>query len=253
MQVSDVADRYDERLRPSDYEDAATNGLQVGPGDQAVERVAFAVDAVVETVADAVEWGADLLVTHHGVVWGGLDSVTGREYDRIQPLVEGDCALYAAHLPLDGHPELGNAAQLADVLGVENRAPFGEHAGQHLGVRGTLPEATTADDLSATLAAELDTGGRPVPVLDFGPEELSEVAVLTGNGADWLREAEDAGVDAFVTGEGKGKLYHEAREAGVSVFLAGHYATETFGVRALQSLTDEWGVETTFLSHPTGL
>ena len=253
MQVSDVADRFDERLRPNDYEDAATNGVQVGPRDGEVDRVAFAVDAAAETIEDAVEWGADLLVVHHGVVWGGLDSVTGREYDRIQPLVNSDCALYAAHLPLDGHPELGNAAQLADVLGVENRAPFGEHAGEHVGVRGTLTEPTTADDLSSTLAAELDTGGRPVPVLDFGPDELSEVAVLTGSGADWLREAEAAGVDALVTGEGKGKLYHEAREAGVSVFLAGHYATETFGVQALQSVAEEWGVETRFVSHPTGL
>jgi len=253
MDVSDIAQRYDERLRVADYEDAATNGLQVGPADRPVDRVAFAVDAVVETIDAAVEWGADLLVTHHGVVWGGLDSVTGREYDRVGRLVDGDCALYAAHLPLDGHPELGNAAQLADVLGVADRAPFGEHAGEHLGVRGTLPEPTSADELSATLRAELDTAGRPVPVLEFGPDELSEVAVLTGNGADWLREAEAAGVDAFVTGEGKGKLYHEAREAGVSVFLAGHYATETFGVRALQGVADDWGVETRFLSHPTGL
>jgi dinuclear metal center YbgI/SA1388 family protein len=253
MDVSDIAQQYDERLRVDDYEDAATNGLQVGPADRAVDRVAFAVDAVVETIDAAVEWGADLLVTHHGVVWGGLDSVTGREYDRVGRLVDGDCALYSAHLPLDGHQELGNAAQLADVLGVADLEPFGEHAGEHLGVRGTFREATTADELSSTLQAELDTAGRPVQVLDFGPDELSEVAVLTGNGADWLREAEAAGVDAFVTGEGKGKLYHEAREAGVSVFLAGHYATETFGVRALRDLAVDWDVETRFLSHPTGL
>ena len=252
MQVSDVADRFDERLQPSDYEDAATNGVQVGPGDGEVERVAFAVDAAAATIEDAVEWGADLLVVHHGVVWGGLDAVTGREFDRVRPLVESGCALYAAHLPLDGHPELGNAAQLADALGVENRAPFGEHAGEHVGVRGTL-SPTTADDLAAALEAELDTGDQPVQTLDFGPDELSEVAVLTGSGADWLREAEAAGVDALVTGEGKGKLYHEAREAGVTVFLGGHYATETFGVRALQSLADDWGLDTRFVSHPTGL
>jgi dinuclear metal center YbgI/SA1388 family protein len=253
MQVSDVADRYDERLRPSDYEDAATNGVQVGPRDGEVDRVAFAVDAAEATIEAAVEWGADLLVVHHGVVWGGLDSVTGREYDRIQPLMASGCALYAAHLPLDGHPELGNAARLADALGVENRAPFGEHAGQHVGVRGTLPEPTTADVLQATLEAELDTGDQPVQAIDVGPDELYEVAIVTGSGADWLREAEAVGVDALLTGEGKGKLYHEAREAGVAAFLAGHYATETFGVRTLQSLADDWGVETTFLSHPTGL
>ncbi|WP_336036457.1 Nif3-like dinuclear metal center hexameric protein [Halobacterium yunchengense] len=252
MELSELAARYDQRLRVDDYEDAATNGVQVGPADREVERAAFAVDAAVATIEDAVEWGADVLVTHHGVVWGGIDSVTGREYDRVAPLVDGDCALYSAHLPLDGHPELGNAARLADVLGLENRAPFGEHAGEHLGTRGTAPGGYAADGLEDLLAEELDPEGG-VQVLDFGPQELEDVAVLTGSGADWLREAEAAGVDALVTGEGKHKLYHEAREAGVSVFLAGHYATETEGVRALQAVAADWGLETTFVDHPTGL
>ncbi|MFB6072958.1 MAG: Nif3-like dinuclear metal center hexameric protein [Halobacterium sp.] len=253
MDLSAIVDQWNDRLRVDDYEDAATNGLQVGPRDADVDRIAFAVDAAVATIEDAVEWGADLLVTHHGVVWGDLDAVTGREYDRIQPLLDGDCALYAVHAPLDGHPELGNAARLADLLGLENRAPFGRQGGEHVGTRGTAPTAFTADALRDRLADELDTGGRDVQVLDFGPDELQDVAVLTGAGADWLREAEAAGVDAFVTGEGEQKLYHEAREAGVSVFLAGHYATETLGVRALQSLADDWDVETTFIDHPTGL
>lgn len=252
MELSELVARYDQRLRVDDYEDAATNGLQVGPADGEVERAAFAVDAAEATIEDAVEWGADVLVTHHGVVWGGLDSVTGPEYDRIQPLVDADCALYSAHLPLDGHPELGNAAQLADVLGLENRAPFGSHAGEHLGTRGTSPSGFDADELAETLEAELDPE-RGVRVLDFGPDAIEDVAVLTGSGADWIREAAADGVDAFVTGEGKQKLYHEAREAGVSVFLAGHYATETFGVRELQSVAADWGLETTFVDHPTGL
>jgi dinuclear metal center YbgI/SA1388 family protein len=233
--------------------DAATNGLQVGPGEGDVERVAFAVDAAVETIEDALDWGADLLVTHHGVVWGGLDSVTGREFERIKPLIDGDCALYAVHLPLDGHPELGNAAQLAELLDLENRAPFGSVGDQHIGTRGTATSTFTSEELRETLESDLDTGGRGVQVLDFGPEELEDIAVLTGGGADWIREAEADGVDAFVTGEGKQKLYHEAKEAGVSVFLAGHYATETFGVQALQAVAAGWDLETTFLDRPTGL
>ncbi|WP_232686161.1 Nif3-like dinuclear metal center hexameric protein [Halobacterium zhouii] len=253
MQLSEIASDWNERLRVDDYADAATNGLQVGSREMDVERVAFAVDAAVETIEKAVEWDADLLVTHHGVVWGGLDSVTGHEYDRVAPLIRNDCALYAAHLPLDGHPELGNAARLADVLGLENRAPFAESGPEHTGVKGTASESYTAESLRERLESELDTGGQPVQVLDFGPEELREIAVLTGGGADWLREAEAAGADAFVTGEGKQKLYHEAREAGVSVFLAGHYATETFGVQALQAEAEAWGLETTFVDHPTGL
>ncbi|WP_232702696.1 Nif3-like dinuclear metal center hexameric protein [Halobacterium wangiae] len=253
MDLSDIVSEFDERLRVDDYADGATNGLQVGPRERDVERVAFAVDAVVETIDEAVEWGADLLVTHHGVVWGGLDAVTGREYERIQPLIDGECALYAAHLPLDGHPELGNAAGLADLLELEDREPFAEDSGEHTGTRGTAAEAYSADELRELLESELDTGGQDVRVLDFGPADLEDVAVLTGGGADWIREAEAAGVDAFVTGEGKQMVYHEAREAGVTVVLAGHYATETFGVRRLQSIADEWGLETTFLDHPTGL
>ena len=253
MELSEVTSDWNERLRVDDYADAATNGLQVGSRDQDVERVAFAVDAAVETIEEAVEWGADLLVTHHGVVWGGLDSVTGHEYDRVAPLIRNDCALYAAHLPLDGHPELGNAARLADILGIENRAPFGESGPETTGVKGTATQGYTAEGLRERLESELDTGGRDVQVLDFGPDELQKIAVLTGGGADWLPEAEAAGADAFITGEGKQKLYHEAREAGVSVFLAGHYATETFGVQALREEAEKWGLETTFVDHPTGL
>jgi len=252
MELSELVARYNQRLRVDDYEDAATNGLQVGPADCEVQRAAFAVDAAVATIEEAVDWGADVLVTHHGVVWGGIDAVTGREYDRVSGLLDGDCALYAVHLPLDGHPDLGNAAQLADMLGLENRAPFGSHAGEHVGTRGTATGGFTSDELAQRLETELDPE-HGVRVLDFAPEPLEDVAVLTGNGADWIREADADGVDALVTGEGKQKLYHEAREAGISVFLAGHYATETFGVRALQEVAADWGVETTYIEHPTGL
>jgi dinuclear metal center YbgI/SA1388 family protein len=253
MDLADIVSAWNDELRVDEYEDAATNGLQVASRSGDVERVAFAVDAAVATVEDAVDWGADLLVTHHGVVWGGLDAVTGREFDRIEELIASDCALYSVHLPLDGHPELGNAAQLADVLGLGDRKPFGASGDEHLGVRGTAVESYTSESLADTLEAELATGGQPVQVLDFGPDEISEVAVLTGGGADWIREAEAAGVDAFVTGEGKQKLYHEAREAGVSVFLAGHYATETLGVQALQARADDWGLDTRYIEHPTEL
>ena len=255
MDRSEVCQRLDEELAIADYADvdASPNGLQVGPSDGSVDHVAFAVDAVVETVEQAAGAGADMLVTHHGMIWGGIDRVTGKHYRRIAPLVENDLALYVAHLPLDGHQDLGNAAGLAERLDMGNRAPFGSVGGQWIGQRGSLPTATTAGDLAATLEAGLDTGGEHVQVLDFGPDELRDVAIVTGSGADWLDDAADAGVDALITGEGKGKLYHEAREAGITVFLGGHYATETFGVRSLQRLAQEWGLTTTYVDCPTGL
>jgi len=191
-------------------------------------------------------------VVHHGLSWGGIERVTGIDYRRLAPLLREDVALYAVHLPLDGHQELGNAAGLADRLGLTDREPFGALGGEHVGTRGRLPEADSVDDLRAALDG-LDQGGQSTRAFEFGPDRVEDVAVVTGSGADWLPEAADAGADAFVTGEGKQQLYHQARDLGVNVLLAGHYATETFGVRRLGELCSEWGLETTFVDHPTGL
>lgn len=254
MKTSEIAGRLDEELRTNEYAgiDPSANGLQVGRGDLDVEHVAFAVDAAQETVAAAVDAGADLLVTHHGFVFGGLDRVTGLEFDRIASLVDGDMALYTSHLPLDGHQDLGNAARLCERLDLGNRSPFGEEDGQFLGQAGEWTSPRSVADVVDALS-ELPTGGQDVQVLEFGPEEISSVAVLTGSGTDWLNEAAAKGMDALVTGEGKQAAYHRAKELGVTVFLAGHYATETGGLWALHDLVSEWGVETTFIDAPTGL
>ncbi|MCU4742914.1 Nif3-like dinuclear metal center hexameric protein [Natronoglomus mannanivorans] len=254
MERSEFVDRLDSRLRIADYADldASANGLQIGSRHGEIDHVAFAVDGVQQTFELAIDAGADALVVHHGISWGGFDRVTGRTYDRIAPLVENDLALYVAHLPLDGHQELGNAAGVADVLGLEDRTPFGELGPEYVGQRGTARETYTPAELRERLEAELD-GNRDVQFLEFGPDEIEEVAILTGSGTDYLDEAVAAGADALITGEGKQKVYHEAREAGIHVALAGHYATETFGVRALQELAAEWGLETTYLDVPTGL
>ncbi|MEF8822374.1 MAG: Nif3-like dinuclear metal center hexameric protein, partial [Halovenus sp.] len=127
MDCQRLCDRLDEELRTDAYADldASANGLQIGPADREIDHVAFAVDGAVETIEAAAERGADLLVTHHGVSWGGIERVTGRQYDQIAAAIEHDVALYTSHLPLDGHQELGNAAWIADLLGLEARSPFG--------------------------------------------------------------------------------------------------------------------------------
>ncbi|MGM0371620.1 MAG: Nif3-like dinuclear metal center hexameric protein [Halobacteriota archaeon] len=255
MREATLLSRLDETLSIDAYAevDASANGLQIGDGTGEIERVALAVDGVRATVTAAADRDADLLVVHHGLSWGGIERVTGRTYDRIAGLIENDLDLYAAHLPLDGHQELGNAAGVADCLGLEDRAPFGELGPVTIGQRGTLPSPESADSIAATLEESLDHGGQGVQTLDFGPEQIESVAIVTGSGTDWLDEAVAAGVDAFVTGEGEGKLYHMARESEVTVFLGGHYATETFGVRALADRIETWGPETTFIDEPTGL
>jgi dinuclear metal center YbgI/SA1388 family protein len=254
MELSTLVARLDDRLDTAEYADidASANGLQVGPDDATVERAAFAVDAAAATIEDAADAGADLLVTHHGLVWGGLDRVTGREYDAISALVDNEIALYVSHLPLDGHPSLGNAAGLADYLDLDDQEAFGTMGPVTIGRQGRASDSYTVAELRERLA-ELDTGGREPQVLDFGPDEIEEIAIVTGSGVDWLDEAVAAGADTLLTGEGKQQVYHEAREAGVNVVLGGHYATETFGVERLADLVAEWGVETTTLSHPTGL
>ncbi|GAA0728298.1 dinuclear metal center YbgI/SA1388 family protein [Halorubrum trapanicum] len=258
MKLSEYVDRLDDELDTAAYADvdASANGLQVGPDEAEIERVAFAVDAAQATIETAADAGADALVVHHGLSWGGIERVTGRAHDRIAALIENDVALYVSHLPLDGHSELGNAAGVADAVGLSGREPFGEIGPVTIGTIGETASPRSADAIRETLDGfEGQPKGEPSPtrVLDFGPEEIERVAVVTGSGVDWLDEAVAADADALITGEGKGKVYHEAREAGLTVFLAGHYATETFGVRALESLSSEWGLETTYASHPTGL
>ncbi|WP_435360256.1 Nif3-like dinuclear metal center hexameric protein [Haloarchaeobius sp. DFWS5] len=258
MQLAAFCDRLDEELRTADFADidASPNGLQVGPETAQVERVAFATDGVAETFDLAAEWDADAIVCHHGISWGGIERVTGRHYKRVAPLIENDVALYVSHLPLDSHPTLGNAAGIADLLDLDWREGFGQVGPETVGLRGRLTEATTSEDLRELLADELSTGDQPVQVLDHGPDEIEDVGITTGDGSGYVDEAADLGLDALVMGEGKQKTYHEAKEAGLTVILAGHYATETFGVRNLQSwIETEWeeSFETTFFDVPTGI
>lgn len=255
MRLADFAARLDDRLRTDAFAaiDASANGLQIAPDDTEVDHAAFAVDAVGETIDAATDAGADVLVTHHGLSWDGIERVTGPTYDRIAGLVRNECALYVSHLPLDAHPDLGNAAGVADVLGLSDRDPFADIGGESIGLRGSLGKELAPEALRTRLATDLDTGDGEVRVLDFGPDAIRDVAVVTGAGADFVEAADTVGADALVTGEGKGRTYHDAQERGMAVFLAGHYATETFGVRSLQALVDEWGIETTYIDCPTGL
>lgn len=255
MDQATLIDRLDEELRTAEYADvdASANGLQVGSREGEVNRAAFAVDGVAETIETAAEWGADLLVVHHGLSWGGIERITGRTYDRVAGLIEADIDLYVSHLPLDGHRELGNAAGIADLLELKDRRPFGEMGPVYGGQAGRLETPLGRAELATKLEANLEHGGSGVQVLDFGPQTIEEVAIVTGSGTDWFDEAAAADVDAYITGEPKGKLYHMAQESGVTVYLGGHYATETFGISSLAEVVEEWGPTTRVIEAPTGL
>jgi dinuclear metal center YbgI/SA1388 family protein len=239
----------DQYLEIAEWEEKSLNGLQV-EGAPEVTRVALATDAALATFALAAEAGAAFLIVHHGLFWGSVQAIVGPRRARIAALLDAGISLYAAHLPLDAHPGVGNNAVLARLLKLENLTPFGRWGARSIGWRGALAEPVDRAALAAGLEALL--GLRP-DVLPFGKDEIRSVAVVSGAAADLVFEAAESGVDAFVTGETSHVAWHHARELGVNVFFAGHYATETLGVRALgDHLAGEFGVETVFLDCPTG-
>ena len=240
-------DEYLDTGRFPDYPNAL-NGLQV-EGPERVARFAVAVDAS-EAVIEAARGWAELLIVHHGLFWSGMQPLTGPHFRRIALLVESGTAVYSAHLPLDGHPKVGNAAVLAGRLGLVSLEPFGEYQGTHIGCRGTLA-ATPLADLAAALSA---LTGERVQTLPGGPGTVTTAGVVTGGGASRLPEAAARGLDVLITGEASHHHAIEAAELGVSVLLGGHYATEVWGVRALRGLLeDRFGIEGRFVDSPTGM
>src|SRR6187200_2295239 len=244
-----IVDHLDSLLDPEAYDDYGPNGLQV-PGREAVETIVTGVSANVELFARAREEDADLVLVHHGLFWAGpprpLDRASKR---RLELLFEADMSLAAYHLPLDGHLEHGNNALLADAIGCESKAPFGRHKSATIGVVGRLPgDGIAPDDLVARVHEA--TSREPLAFTD-GPDRVRTVGIVSGAGADYLEDAIAAGLDAFVTGEPIERAMARARETGVHFLAAGHYATETFGVRRLGDLLAEvFGVRHVFVDIP---
>jgi dinuclear metal center YbgI/SA1388 family protein len=226
----------------------AVNGLQVTNAGE-VTRLAAAVDLCAATIRMAADAGADGLLVHHGLFWGGLRPLVGPAYRRVAELITRNIALYAAHLPLDRHPDIGNNACLARALGIAPRGEFGSYRGAPIGVWGELDESR--DDLARRLAATLGAMPRLLP---FGPAGVRRVGIVTGAGGSLIPQAAAAGLDTFITGEGPHWTFFDAEELGVNVFYAGHYATETVGVKALaEHVSRKYSIPWVFLDHPTGL
>lgn len=240
-------DDYLEIEKVPDYP-RAFNGLQVS-GKERVEIVAVAVDACQATIDAAVEMQADLLIVHHGLFWGNTAPVVGAYYDRLAALVRGAVGVYSVHLPLDIHPEVGNNAVLARMLNLSVNGSFGKYEGYNVGL--SCPVDTTIDELVNRVNTKLGTVSR---VIRTGPNEVRRVGVLTGGGGSFIGAAAAAGIDTLVTGEGNHHTYFDAEESGINVIYAGHYATETVGVRALgDHLSARFGISCLFIDHPTGL
>lgn len=240
-------DRILRTAEIGDY-DGAVNGLQVeNRGD--VTRIAATVDASLATVKLAIAARADLLLVHHGLFWNPSHPWTGKRYELIELLVESNLAVYGSHLPLDAHPRLGNNARLCAVLGFKKLKPFFPSHGQCIGFQTTarIPRTELAKRLQSA------TGMKPL-LIPAGPPVCRRIGVVTGGAGAELNEAARDGVDTFVTGEGPHWTYALAEELEVNVLYGGHYATETFGVKALAAhLARKFGLSWTFLDHPTGM
>jgi dinuclear metal center YbgI/SA1388 family protein len=230
-----------------DYE-GAVNGLQVENSGR-VTRLAAAVDASIATVKLAIAAKADLLLVHHGLFWARSHPWTGKKYELLRLLLDHDVAVYSSHLPLDRHPRLGNNVQLCAALGLKPARPFFESHGQCIGIetQTKIPRGELEQRLARLL-------GAPPKVLPGGPAICRRIGVVTGGAGGELVQAARAGVDTFITGEGPHWTYALAEELGLNVFYGGHYATETFGVKALAGLlARKFRVPWVFVDHPTGL
>jgi dinuclear metal center YbgI/SA1388 family protein len=240
----------DDYLDIDAFPDASLNGLQV-EGTAEVTKVAVAVDSSLSTFEQAAEIGADLLIVHHGLFWGRPLAIRGMHRRRVSYLLEREIGLYAAHLPLDAHAEVGNNWGIARLLGLDELASFGEIKGNPIGCRGVFPTPMSLRDLADTVEREL---GESVLVHAGGPMEVGSLGIITGGAAWEVVTAAELGLDAFLTGEPKHEVFYEAFERGINALYAGHYMTETVGVNLLaKKLEVEFGLETQFIMLPTGL
>jgi dinuclear metal center YbgI/SA1388 family protein len=230
----------------------ALNGLQLA-NRGTVTSIGAAVDAGEPTLKKAAEAGVDLLLVHHGLFWGGLQPLTGAYLRKLSLAIRAEIAVYSAHLPLDVHPALGNNALLARALGFTRLEPFFFEKGRFIGVK-TSPGALAAMPLEDLVVLLEKAVGGPVKVFAGGPEGIACAGIVTGGAGAEIGKAAAEGVDTFITGEGPHWAAIAAEELGVNLLLAGHYATETFGVKALAAhVAAEFGLPWQFINHPTGL
>lgn len=242
-------------LKPENYAaDPSRNGIQIensSPSAKQIKKIAFAVDACEATALEAVQAGADVLFVHHGLFWGGCETITGNVYRRYAAFIKNDLALYAMHIPLDANNPYGNNYGLAARIGLKKCEPFGVWRGMVSGVKGQLNKPVSIEELSRMA---LNPGEKPLAVLPFGKNEIRTVGIISGGGGDDVDQAISEGLDAYITGEIDHALFHYVKESSMNMIALGHYQSETIGVNLIrQKIEKELGLETIFIDIPTGL
>jgi dinuclear metal center YbgI/SA1388 family protein len=228
--------------------DVSCNGLQV-QGVKTIKRIGCAVDACMAVYKKAAAKKCQMLIVHHGMIWNGLTSITGPIRDQVSFLIKNGINLYAAHLPLDLHSDLGNNIILARALSLSSIRPFGKYHDNYIGFEGTLPKPCTIAEIGNECRKKL---GGPFSTLPFGKKRIKSVAIVSGGGSDALPEAIDKKIDCFITGEPVHWNHHSAFEGRLNVLYLGHYHSETPGVKAIgKNLEQKFDVETVFIDEPT--
>lgn len=229
--------------------DESANGLQI-EGRENIRKIGIAVDACDSVFSKAAENNMDFILVHHGLIWGCMKSINGVLKKRIKSLLMNDISLYACHLPLDWHPEYGNNAQLLKILNIKKTGEFGEYHGKRIGYRGRTAKEFTLKSFTSLIDRTLHTKSSSV---NFG-KKVRNVGVVSGGGWSAIMDAEKFNVDTFLTGEPSHSAYTLAQEMQVNLVFAGHYATETLGVKAAgKLLSKKFGIAVEFIDHPTGL
>jgi len=249
MDILQLSHYLDDLLDIKSIKDApnAVNGLQV-QNTGAIGKLGLAVDLCQATIDMAIEKKCNMMFVHHGIFWSGVQPIRGAYYDKLSAMLEANLGLYSAHIPLDMHPVLGNNRVLADQIGLKHLEPFGEYGGENIGLKGRI-SPKSADSLGKLLETRLNTAVKVI-----GSGEVQTVGLVTGGAADILRQAKEEKLDCYITGEGANHHFHEAMEGDCVLILAGHYATETGGVKAVgRHLAEKFNLKTEFLDHPTGM
>lgn len=248
VSLSDLVAFCDQRSRQNEIKDfdGAYNGLQL-ENNGIVTKIAAAVDAGQIPFEAAIADGIDFIICHHGLYWNAPIPLTGSSYKKIKTAIDGNLAVYGAHLPLDGHPEIGNNALLADALGLEKTGTFLNYEGNDMAVIAAGP-AGGRSELSQKLKALFP---QTYQGIEYGSAQPKRIGILTGSGQSAVPHLLSNQIDTLITGELRQHHFNMAQELGLNLYPCGHYATEVFGVKALAAeAAEKFGLEWTFIEQP---
>ena len=245
-----IIEYLDDLLEINKFSDSSTNGLQVDSGNDNIESIALAVDSGLSVIEAAKN--SQLLIVHHGFFWGGIRSIDSALSKKLSCLYTNQCSLAAYHLPLDAHPEVGNNFELARLLGLVKLKSYFNFDGQNIGVIGEFEKSLDFKTIEAKLKPVSE--GAPIFSWNFGKQAIKTVGIVTGSGSSALDACAKANLDLFISGEPKQEAYHTAKDLKLNAIFAGHYGTETFGVKALgRKLSEKFNVKVNFIEQPTGV